>query len=201
MLPLGIAAAAFVAVWAMSSKLFEPTSLLEDGTVSADGSTPAPPLALAAGAGLSKDAYALSRMIVSEAGNQPAAVQTGVAFATITRARARKTSVGRLLTTAKFAGDGYFGKQNEGRYAATSHDSTPASRTLAMQALRRTVADPTGGAEQWDSPRAYGDWTGSSSAKADAVEAARTADGMERVVLAGVDPTVIRFWRRANAAA
>ena len=48
---------------------------------------------------------------------------------------------------------------------------------------------------QWDSPRAYSDWDGSESAKANAVADARLGEGNELVILPGIDATTIRFWR------
>lgn len=176
-------------------KLREPTQLLDDGTVSADGSTPADPNGLAAGAGMGTHTYAAARMAASEAGGLGADAQRAVIFAAYNHARATGHTLAGLLERSITAGNGFFGKQDQGRYASTSHDSTAASRQAAIDVLHGKVTDPTNGAQQWDSPRAYSDWDGSHSDKADAVADARLAAGNELVVLDGVDVNTIRFWR------
>lgn len=174
----------------------EPTDVLEDGTVSADGESPAAPAGLAKGARMTLAAYALARLGPSEAGNLPPEAQLAVMWATRNRSQARGISVPGILLHATAAGKGYFGKQDQpGRYASTSQDSTAVSRALANAVALAATPDPTGGAQQWDSPQSYKDWDGSSSARADAVSAARTAAGNELVALPGIATSKIRFWR------
>lgn len=176
--------------------LSEPTHLLDDGTVSADGQSPASPAGLAKGARMTLAAYALARLGVSEAGNLPAEAQLAVMWATRNRSLARGISIPGILLHATSVGKGYFGKQDQpGRYAATSQDSTAVSRALANAVALAATPDPTGGAQQWDSPQSYTDWDGSSSTRADAVAAARGAAGNTLVTLPGIASSKIRFWR------
>jgi hypothetical protein len=186
-----------VAVLSLFTKaVAEPTQLLADGTVSKDGATPANPRGLAKAAGLALGPYALARLGTSEAGNLPPEAQLAVMWTAKNRAAALGISVHGLLLHASAAGKGYFGKQSQpGRYASTSQDSTAVSRALAPAVAAGSVADPTGGAEQWDSPRSFSDWTGTSSDKANAVAAARIAAGNVKVILPGIPESQIRFWR------
>ena len=122
---------------------------------------------------------------VVEAGNLPAEAQLAVMWATRNHSVARGISIPGVLLHANGTGRGYFGKQDQGRYAATSQDSTSTSRALATAVALGVGTDPTGGAQQWDSPQSFTDWNGSSSAKADEVAAARVAAGNALVTLPG----------------
>lgn len=172
--------------------LFGATRLLPDGTVTVDGETPADPAALAAGAGVSLDAYALARMIASEAGGQRQVAQEAVGMVAFNYAGDKGQSISSLLLHATRAGNGFFGKQAQGRYAATSRDPSAAQLDLAARIVAGEVADPTGGARQWDSPRAY-----ENPSDADVTAAKRYAAGNELVILAGVPASTFRFWRPA----
>jgi len=169
-----------------------PTSLLDDGTVSADGITYAEPTQLAAGAGVDLDTYALARMIASEAGGQKTIAQQAVGAVALSYAGDRGESISQVLLRSTHAGDGYFGKQSQGRYAATSHDPSASHLVMAAELQSGAIADPTGGARQWDSPRSYTD--PSSAAK---VAATRVAAGNTLVTLAGVPESTFRFWKPA----
>lgn len=168
------------------------TSLLPDGTVTVDGETPADPAALAAGKGVSLDVYALARMIASEAGGQKQIAQQAVAAVAVSHAADEGKSISAVLLHATHAGNGFFGKQAQGRYAATSRDPSSAQLGLAAQVIAGELPDPTGGARQWDSPRAYDD-----PSDADATERKRLAAGNELVILPGVPASTFRFWRPA----
>ncbi len=199
MWPLAFVAAASGSVVLLSlltKAIAEPTQVSTDGTVTTDGETPASPKGLAKGAGLTLAAYALARLGASEASTLPAEAQLAVMWATRNRAAAMRISIPGLLLHATSTGKGYFGRQSQaGRFASTAQDSTAVTRALGRAVALAVVPDPTGGAQQWDSPQSYPDWTGTSSARADAVEAARTAAGNFKVLLAGVSESSIRFWR------
>lgn len=192
------AASAVVALFLLARlpvKLYEPTHLLPDGTVSVDGQSPADPRGLAFGLDMTDDAYSLARMVASEAGGLPEIAQIAVAWATKNYVRARGRSFVGVLTAATHGPKGFFGQQSQGRYASTARDSTSTSRSIAESVIRGSVTDPTDGAQQWDSPRAYKDWDGNSSARAEQVAASRMNDGDELVTVPGVDASIIRFWR------
>jgi hypothetical protein len=174
-----------------------PTVILDDGTVSVDGVTPADPRALAAGAGqgLDPNVYALARAITSEQGSRYPAARVGVAWVIVNEARARGLSVLALVTRSKHAGDGFFGRQSQGRYVATSQDPDADAVNVATDVLSGMTDDPTGGARNFDSPGAYGVQDGTTAAGADAFAAKRAAEGKELVLLDGVPESVVRFWR------
>ena len=177
------------------------TKLTADGTVSLDGTTPADPALLAGDAGLDLHTYALARMIESETGGLATSAKLGVAWATRNHADAVGQTVAALLLHATHpAANGYFGKQNQGRYASTSRDPTAASLNAAESVMAGLFLDPTGGADQWDSPGAYRDDTSSGETatdKASRVAQARLDAGKEMVLLDGVPESKIRFWRTA----
>jgi hypothetical protein len=172
------------------------TQLTPDGTVSLDGVTPAAPVALADAAALDVDTYALARMVESEAGGLPEAGKIGVAFATITHASNAGKTVASLLLRSTGAGNGYFGQQAQGRYAATSKDPSAAAIDAASKATGGVIDDPTGGADQWDSPWSYRDHpTETAQEQADRVAQARTDAGKAMVLVEGVPEHKLRFWR------
>ena len=178
------------------------TKLLPDGTVSLDGVNPADPGELAAAAGLTLDEYALARMVNGEAGGVPVAGQVGVAWAcrTFAERKRKPQSVAALLLHSAGAGNGYFGSQNQGRYATTAKDPTPASIRVATSVLAGDELDPTGGADQWDSPWSYtaNVKTGESAAdKAARVAQDREDAGKVLVLVDGVPERHLRFWRSA----
>jgi len=170
------------------------TELDDDGTVCVRVGGElvyADPIGLAKGAGMDRQAYALARCVYSEASGQTI-VRRAVAHAIVNYARAHGRTLLKLLTdvTNDGTGDGYFGRQDQGRYAATSRDPDDECRRIAASVVAGDDEDPTDGAQQWDSPNAYG-----SSSRADEIEERRIAAGNEKVLLAGVNESVIRFWR------
>lgn len=172
------------------TNFFSKTKLI-DGTVSLDGK-PADPQALADADMVDIDTYALARMVESEAGVLSATGKLGVAFAAVNFARSAGKTMSELLLKAKGSANGYFGQQDQGRYAATSRDPGQSAYDAAIAAMSGLNPDPTGGADQWDSPWAYSD-----PARADVVAAARRAAGKVKVVLDGVPERKLRFWRKA----
>lgn len=172
------------------------TKLNADGTVTLDGVTPADPLQLATAAGLDLPTYALARMVESEAGGLPEAGKLGVAFAALTYAGTHNRGIADQLLRSSGAGNGFFGRQDQGRYATTARDPSAAAIDVATKAIRGDVADPTDGADQWDSPWSYKDSpTETAAEKAERVAAARRAAGKELVTVEGVPERKLRFWR------
>jgi hypothetical protein len=201
-----LAAAVAWSVVTAPAPLSEPTQLLDDGTVSVDGETPADPLALAAGAGVDPNVYALQRCIESEAGDEALIVRQAVAWAIVNEARAAGRSVLSLVTRAgkKVAGtwvpnpiaSGHFGRQSQGRYCASSQDAG-SDFSIASGVLSGDIDDPTGGARQFDSPKSFGVQGGTTAAGADATAQRRIAAGNVEVLLPGIPERTIRFWRPA----
>ena len=163
------------------------------------GAVPGKPVDLAAAAAVSLDVYALGRAIASEASILAEVAKVAVAWACRNEAARRGVSVGKLLTCAEdiFAVQSY----GRGRYASTAQPPTVADLELARRVTLGVVADPTGGATRWDSPRAQRALLARSAAgyskTPEQVAASREAEGFELVTLPGVDAEKIRFWRRA----
>jgi hypothetical protein len=206
---IGTVAAIFVGVWLLSDyeesqgdptiidqlkdaviMLTGPTTLLPDGTVSIDGVNPADPQALATAANWDIDTYSLARMIRSEAGGQKLIAQQAVGSVALNHARDTGQTITEVLLRATRAGNGYYGRQDQGRYASTSRDPADSYLQLASDLISGVITDPTNGARQWDSPNAYAD-----ASKADTVAATRIAAGNEKVLLPGVPEATFRFWR------
>lgn len=167
------------------------TLLTDDGTVSLDGDEGADPNMLARDAGLDLNPYALARMIQSEVSGLPEIARWGVGYAALNEANARGLGVGDLLLRSTGPGDGYFGRQSQGRYAATSKDPNAAALAAAADVITGAVADPTGGARQFDSVQSF-----PTEGRAAEVAADRIAAGNVKVLLPGVPERKLRFWRR-----
>ena len=108
--------------------LHEPTKLSADGTVTTDGETPADPTALAGGADLAPNTYALARMIASEAGSLPTVAQHAVGFVAWNYARAHGRTLLGTLTRSITAGNGFFRQTEPGalrRHLARHHRRQP----------------------------------------------------------------------------
>jgi hypothetical protein len=158
-------------------------------------------------AGVDKDVYAVARAIASEGIDRfPDAAFVGIAFAILNRAAELKKSPFELLTDdpSTFGsanglpnGKGVFGLQfRRGRYASTDKDPNQRHADIAALVVSRSIADPTGGAVQWDSPRSQGAQPGT-LLTADQVAEERKKDGKEMVVLPGMRAFDLRFWRVA----
>jgi hypothetical protein len=183
----------------LAKSLWAKTTIV-DGVVCLKGSTtPAAPESLATMEGVDLDTYALARMIESEAGNLNTEGKQAVAFAALTYARKAGRSISDVLLRASGAGNGYFGTQEHARYASTSKDPSQSAYDAVIYASSGLNPDPTGGADQWDSPWSYkGSDTETPQQQADRVESARRAAGKIKVVLASVPERKLRFWRKAN---
>jgi hypothetical protein len=210
-----LALAVAAVVMSPGDPLTEPTLLSDDGTACTinDGELqPADPRALAKGMGMDADgnAYALARVIESEAGTLGRADQIGVAWTVINHARESGHSVVDLVTRAKVkdtdgdrvdgAGAGYFGSQGNPiggyRYVSTAQDSSDGSRALAQACFSGDIEDNTGGAVNFDAPGAYGAQEGTEAGGADTFAANRQKEGKEQVDVPGSSGRV-RFWRYA----
>lgn len=171
----------------------------------ADGLVRVPPDELARQAGVSLDVYALARMLRSEHGSEGERVKIAVGWAAVNQARASGVSISRLLLrgTAKGGSDGLFGAQNVGKYASTRNDPHTDDVEIARKVLSRAVADPTGGATQFDSPKAQRALVAKGLkgyTKGPEAVAAERMKKSDLVVVAGIDPDHLRFWRPRGAA-
>ena len=165
------------------------TSVNDAGTVCVNGQ-PADPQALADENVLDLDTYSLARMVQSEAGSLGPAGMKAVGFAARNYAQNANKTLSALLLRASGAANGFYGKQDQGRYAATSRDPSQSAIEAAITVMAGYDPDPTGGADQWDSPWAYSD-----PARADVVAAARMAAGKSKVTIPGIPERKLRFWR------
>lgn len=197
---------------AAEDPIVEPTLLSDDGTacVIRDGElVAADPAALAAGMGMEPSAYALARVIPSEAGGLPRADQIAVAWVVRNGARESGVTVLRKITRATVklegervagAGDGFFGRQGDPtggyRYVSSAQDSTEASREIAAAVMDGDIEDPTDGAVNFDAPGAYGVQEGTDEGGADTFAANRRSEGKELADVAGSSGRV-RYWRHA----
>lgn len=155
------------------------------------------PLA-AAGAGPDpRDVTALARVIASEAGGEPRIVQIAVGWAVRNEAGRRGVSVSRLVTGSS----GEYGSQNDGghTYVSSARLPTPEQQDLAAAILAGAIDDPTGGATNFDSPRAQRAALarGLSGYKRtpEEVATARRRNGMELVLLEAIPEERFRLWR------
>lgn len=140
---------------------------------------------------------ALARMCASEVGGAIKGEAGMVArlwlcHAVINEAARRKTNVLKLLCP-----DGKSGPQ-KGRYASTRQPATELDRTIAWRAMRRFY-DPTGGATNFDAPKAQNELLADGEPgydkDADAVAKARVKAGLEVLKIPGVPLSTLRMWR------
>jgi hypothetical protein len=170
----------------------------------ADGVVRRAPGDLAREAGVALPVYALARMLRSEHGSEAEHVKVAVGWAAVNQARARKTTIEKLLLSGRTksggasSSDGLFGAQYTGKYATTAVDPTAVDVEIAGKVLSGVVADPTFGATQFDSPKAQaaaGKRGVPGYTKTAAQIAAARAKGSDLVVVNGIDPNHLRFWR------
>jgi hypothetical protein len=158
---------------------------------SPDGSVvPADVAALADAAGYSPAVYALARVGASEAGGQKKIAKVAVMYVVMNEADRRGSDVVSVILGSASG----FGPQGTGGrgFVSSSHDPQTIDLLTAQGVVDGSIDDPTGGAVNFDSPRAYAD-----PARADVFEANRTKEGKELVVLEGVPASTFRFWRPA----
>lgn len=126
-------------------------------TVGTDGIIPDDPATLAAAAGLDIETYSLARCLMSEHGTDPDPYLVAAGWAVANYARERGSTItGILLDGAGTAGDGRYGRQSASagaKYAATDQDPRERHARIAGEILSGELADPTGGATHFFSPR------------------------------------------------
>ncbi len=168
----------------------------------ADEVVPADVQGLAADVGVSPDVLALARVSASEAGGQKRSAKIGVLSVVLNEA-ARS---GRGPLEVVLGSGSTFGPQGTGGrgFVASSHDQQPIDLDIAAGVFSGDIADNTGGALHFDSPRSYkdklddaGNVVETAQQRADAFAAARQAEGFSLFVLDDVPAATFRFWRGA----
>lgn len=173
---------------ALATFISRRTATTIDGDV-----VPADVQGLADSAGYDVATYALARVGASEAGGQKKIAKAGVMWVVMNEANRRGTDVLTVIL-----GDATsFGAQGTGgrHFVSTSHDPQTIDFVTAQGVKDGSIDDPTGGALNFDTPRAYPDYP--DTTKADAFAAGRQSEGKELVTLEGVPESTFRFWRKA----
>lgn len=148
-----------------------------------------------------EEVEALGRAIASEAGGEPRVIQAAVGYAVLHESLKRSTSIWRLVRGTADA----WGPQGSGGRGYVSSRLAPSAAhlELARLVLSGDEPDPTGGATQFDSPRAQRALlarnTPGYTKTPEQVAAARIADGKEKVLLPGVPEERFRMWRAVKA--
>lgn len=164
------------------------------------GYVDADPQSLAAEAGLTDEQYSLARMLASEEPHSSPETQAAIAWATINKAARSGISITALLLRAKNPkNNGHYGSQKDkdpdsanvgksDRYATTALDPYDREGQIASQCLDGTIADPTGGATNYDRP--------AGESHPDTVATDRMNEGLQLVDVPSADEG-LRFWRPA----
>jgi hypothetical protein len=202
----GAAAAAFLAAAGGLAYVFtrrEPTmgnEIFEDWDGYARGAI----AAVATAAGQPLDRYCLARAIASEEGGQPRTFQVAVGCAILNFARSEfpQLADGDAVIALVTGDEGAFGRQGTGgRRVASTREPARLQFGIAEDILAGKVADMTAGSTQFDSPEgqramlARGD--GLTRLTPEQVADNRYRSGYELVVVPGIDPDKLRFWRQA----
>ncbi len=139
------------------------------------------------------DVEALGRMIASENPRDSLIIQQAIAWTAKNEARRRGISVASLVMPGGVPGP------QAGRYCSTVNPSTSVTRGVAFDVLSGKVSDPTGGAVQFDAPATQDALYRAGKVKKTSAQISsdRIADGKELVVVSGVAPTYMRWWRYA----
>jgi hypothetical protein len=175
-----------------------------DEDVSEDPTQPEAPDALALAAGVSLEMYCLARSIASEEGGQPRLHQQAVGCALVNFARSEfpRLADADAVIQLVLGSAGQFGRQGSGgRRVSSARAPIRLQLELAADILAGQLGDPTSGATQWDSPKGQrallkqGDPL--TQATPQQIADTRMAHGYELVVVPGIDPDDLRFWRRA----
>lgn len=165
-----------------------------------------PPRDLARAAGnLDVETYSLARAIGSETGGSASALEkAAIGWSLVNRAKARGWTVTKLATnTSRFGNRNLYGSQEHGRVMSTARDPTDADVYVATMLLSGEWPDPTNGSTAFFSPRAqrvlHEQWvrderTTRYQTPEEIVESWRE-DGLEPVVVAGIDPERQTFFR------
>lgn len=126
--------------------------------LSSGESTPAAGAAAATkilGRTVDPDAYALARMVRSEAGRENGVHKAAVAHVALNDARANGWTVAGTVTMRR-GGSGTFGAQSGGGRYATTRDPYENDLAVAEQVLSGALPDPTGGAVKFVHRTAFG---------------------------------------------
>jgi hypothetical protein len=144
-----------------------------------------------------EEVEALARAIASEAGGEPRIIQAAVGYAVLNESIRRGTSVWRLV---RGTADAWGAQGSGGRgFVSSRLAPTAAHIQLGRAVLSGDEPDPTGGATQFDSPRAQrallARGTPGYTKTPEDVAAARIADGKVMVLLPGVPEERFRMWK------
>jgi spore germination cell wall hydrolase CwlJ-like protein len=145
-----------------------------------------------------QEVEALARVMQSEAGGEPKAIQVAVGYATINLSNARNVSIWEL---ARGTADEWGGQGSGGRRVSSRVPATAKMTELARAVLSGDEPDPTGGAIQFDSPRAQRALMVKMpelyKTSPEQVAANRRSTGLELVLLPGIPEERFRMWRQA----
>ena len=159
------------------------------------------PERLASAAGLSLSIYALARVLASEENKGRLKEKTAIAWVVRNEAAARNKTIAEVVLRADTAHTGTFGSQNQGRFVSSAKSPSAEDITIARAVLGSDGPDPTLGARQYDHPKAQDALvaSGAGGYRFDADELAqRRLVNNVMVVVDGIDPRRLRFWRPRN---
>lgn len=168
-----------------------------------DATDPGSPDAAAAAAGETLAVYCLARATASEEGGQPRSYQIAVACAILNFARSEfpRLTDAQAVVQLVLGSAGAFGRQGTGgRRVSSSRAPIALQIGIARDVLAGLVGDPTDGATQFDSPsgqRAALKKDPLTTKTPQQVADERMSKGYELVVVPGIEPDDLRFWRRA----
>lgn len=148
----------------------------------------------AAGFSFSFDEFLLATMASSEYNGYSASqnLKAAVMHVALNNARRSRKSLRELLVHS----DGFLGEQ-AGRYAATRQAPRLYDVLIAQAVVDGRIKDPTGGAIQFDDPSTADVLHARNPTKfksAEQIAAERISAGRKVVLLAGEDPSRVRFW-------
>jgi hypothetical protein len=150
-------------------------------------------------------AFALATMIASEEGSASPIVKGAIANTAWNYARIHDLHVEELLTRGA-GSEGTFGSQQGGRYASTDKPPGEEDLLIAEAVLDGRLPDITGGAQNWDSPKAQRELIAQGTSgypqtnTPEAVAKKRTKAGLVPFYLPNTDPDKLRFWKPAARA-
>lgn len=164
------------------------------------GKTPAAPGAPPAPTSTPDEIEALARAIQSEAGGSSRLIQTAVGFAVLNESIRRSDTIWHLV---RGDSDSWGSQHERGGYVASSKAPTATTRELARQILAGDIADPTGGATQFDVPklsRSLHEKNPDKFPSPEEVARRRRANGSTLALLPGVPEETFRMWRPRGVA-
>lgn len=145
-----------------------------------------------------QEVEALARVMQSEAGGEPKIIQVAVGFATINLSNARNESIWQI---ARGTADEWGGQGSGDRRVSSRMEATAKMVELARAVLSGDESDPTGGAYQFDSPRAQRalliKMPELYHTTPEQVAENRRRDGLVLQLLPGIPEERFRMWRPA----